>query len=251
VKERGSRCHRGARVAGDLKAWDEFTWRDEPEPDAMRQGRVVHLPRERDQAMWTPSGGAAFCGDPAAATVIAEIAADQASADGLSLVTALEARLGEVLGPVSCRLDIGMYGYGLPPGLDHTRLQEVETVDPRSEGLPEFPAKVEHAFVVRRGGEIVAWATNIPHLRVDDHRLHSIGVETHPEHRRRGLGKAVAGALLDHLAADGDAVMWVYEAHNAPSLGLARALGFFEHLWVLNWKHAEASAGVHSGGGSA
>ncbi|MBS4752613.1 GNAT family N-acetyltransferase [Nocardioides sp. zg-ZUI104] len=58
--------------------------------------------------------------------------------------------------------------------------------------------------------------------------LHALSVE--PAHRRRGLGTAVVGELLDWAAERGAMTAWLHvEVDNTPAQGLWRALGFSAH----------------------
>ena len=70
-------------------------------------------------------------------------------------------------------------------------------------------------------------------LEVGGHRFHAVGVGTHPDHRGKGLGKAVVSALVEHVVSEGGIALWNCDSENAASLALARSVGFVEHLWVL------------------
>ncbi|MEX0427586.1 GNAT family N-acetyltransferase [Nocardioides sp. DS6] len=58
--------------------------------------------------------------------------------------------------------------------------------------------------------------------------LHGLVVE--PEHRRKGLARAVIAALLDAGAEHGATTAWLHvETDNAPAIALYESLGFVEH----------------------
>jgi len=57
----------------------------------------------------------------------------------------------------------------------------------------------------------------------------SIGPLTHPEHKRRGLGKAVASAAIEAALHCGFLVLWQAGLDNVASVSTAKALGFREY----------------------
>ncbi|MDE3096029.1 MAG: GNAT family N-acetyltransferase [Chloroflexota bacterium] len=57
-------------------------------------------------------------------------------------------------------------------------------------------------------------------------RLRAVGVVTHPARRRRGYGRAVAAAATAHGIEDGRVMLWQTLEANAPSMAIARALGY-------------------------
>ena len=57
----------------------------------------------------------------------------------------------------------------------------------------------------------------------------SIGPLVHPDHRGRGLGKAVASAATKAALSCGFLVLWPASIGNTPSVATAKSLGFREH----------------------
>jgi predicted GNAT family acetyltransferase len=53
-----------------------------------------------------------------------------------------------------------------------------------------------------------------------------IGVDTHPQYRRRGFATLVTSAFISQCLRDGVEPMWECWADNAPSVELAKKLGF-------------------------
>ena len=53
-----------------------------------------------------------------------------------------------------------------------------------------------------------------------------IGVEVHPEHRRRGIATALVGRMCDEIVAQGKKPVWAHAAHNAGSMYTAIGCGF-------------------------
>jgi GNAT superfamily N-acetyltransferase len=78
--------------------------------------------------------------------------------------------------------------------------------------------------VIRAGGQVVAasgyevWSGELAH----------VGVLTHPRHRGRGLGTAVAGAAVAHALTAGLVPQWRARATITASRRIARSLGFVE-----------------------
>lgn len=96
-------------------------------------------------------------------------------------------------------------------------------------GLPGYLAAELAAALTRGpvfgafvGGRAVAFAT-APHRTA---RYFSLSVDTLAPFRRQGLGRAAALACMSWEARTGRAPVWAAEADNAPSLALARGLGF-------------------------
>jgi ribosomal protein S18 acetylase RimI-like enzyme len=224
-------------VEHDLRAWEQELARRWGLPcDFLRQGHIRHQPSDENRAIWSPDGGVILCRDENIAKGVAD-AIGMHTADGYArLLSKLRHTLREKMSAASCRIDVSLYRGGSPCSLFNKVSESVQVLPPGAEGLPDLPAEVEHVFAIRIGSVIASWASNIPQLKVDDHWLHSVGIGTHPHHRRKGLGKSVVSALVEHIAAEGGAALWVCEADNVPSLGLASSLGFIVHFCVLAWK---------------
>ena len=77
-------------------------------------------------------------------------------------------------------------------------------------------------YCVAHAGEIVAEAVAGPFAR----GIAEIGVGTKPQHRGRGLATAAAARLLQACEELGFRPLWNAAQHNAPSVALARRLGF-------------------------
>jgi GNAT superfamily N-acetyltransferase len=231
-------CHSdGDRAARDLAAWDADTERDcGSETGSLSRGVISYLRRDKNQAIWTRGGGVVMCVDEALAAAIVSVIDEHAGDDYAALVGRLQTVIGERVPGVSCRIDMGMYCREPKADVPGELSAAVEILCREAAGVPDLPESVEHVFVIRDGPKIASWASNIPVLQVGDHWLHSVGVGTDSGYRRRGYGKAVVTALVKHVADEGGATMWVCEAKNVASFGLARSVGYSKHDWVLNWK---------------
>lgn len=86
-------------------------------------------------------------------------------------------------------------------------------------GFEDEPAVV---FAVEVAGEVVA-ASNLSSF---DDMTADLGVLTHPAHRGRGLGARAAAAAADLSVEQNRLARWVARVDNAPSMALARRLGF-------------------------
>ena len=144
-------------------------------------------------------------------------------------------RLGEMLNSktreTTWRVDCSLMWRGAPGSLLYNVTGNVEFFPRTAKGLPPgFPPTVEHVLAIKRGPLVASWVSNIPHLKIHDHWIHSLRVETRPEFRRQGLGKAVVSALLEHIAEEDGSALWVCKATNIPSLSLALSLGFVLHF---------------------
>ena len=81
-------------------------------------------------------------------------------------------------------------------------------------------------FCVVRGEELVAWST----AEYVSGRDTGIGIETKEEYRGRGFATAAAAAFVDHCLARGLTPYWDSWRGNAPSVAVARKVGFRELL---------------------
>jgi GNAT superfamily N-acetyltransferase len=77
-------------------------------------------------------------------------------------------------------------------------------------------------FGAHSNGSLVAAAS----YRSAGERVLHVGVVTHPAHRMRGLGRAVASAATSHGLATGAVMQWQTLLENAPSLRVGEALGY-------------------------
>jgi GNAT superfamily N-acetyltransferase len=57
-------------------------------------------------------------------------------------------------------------------------------------------------------------------------RVSAVGIVTHPRHRRRGCASVVAAAAVAHGLARKQVMLWQTLEANAPSMAIARKLGF-------------------------
>lgn len=74
------------------------------------------------------------------------------------------------------------------------------------------------------GGPIVAYGSALP--EDDFGGRFDIGVLTHPDHRKQGLGRLVVSRVANDLLAQGDVPIYRHELKNVGSAALAESLGF-------------------------
>jgi len=78
-------------------------------------------------------------------------------------------------------------------------------------------------FCALKGDEIAAWCMS----EYNAENRFEIGIETHPDHRRKGLALQTARACMNHGLANGyTQVGWHCWVHNIESNALAKRLGF-------------------------
>jgi RimJ/RimL family protein N-acetyltransferase len=109
----------------------------------------------------------------------------------------------------------------------------------RAFGSAERWAELSLGFAVMIGDEMVAECLAGPRTR----GLLEMGVVTRKAHRRRGYGTLVSRLTARACEARGDRVWWNTNADNAPSLAIARRLGFrTERRYELVACHASTGA---------
>jgi RimJ/RimL family protein N-acetyltransferase len=96
----------------------------------------------------------------------------------------------------------------------------VGEADWQESGFDEDPRSVFVETDAR--GEVVA-AANLTDF---DDKDADVGVLTRPAHRGRGHGRAVAAAASGHAVTRHGIARWVANVDNAPSLAIARSLGY-------------------------
>jgi hypothetical protein len=90
-------------------------------------------------------------------------------------------------------------------------------------------------FGVFQGEALVAAAS----WELWDDAVAHIGVITHQRRRGRGHGRAVAGAIASYALSRGYIAQWQTLMSNAPSLAIARALGFRPRFETLSLRLTE------------
>lgn len=98
---------------------------------------------------------------------------------------------------------------------------------PRRPAAPEFlgVARQGNHYVALEGAQPVSWAWT-----VREHGLaESVAVETVPEFRRRGYGRRVLAAWIDHVLSSGKLAFFAHDSHDAAAGALARSLGGVEY----------------------
>jgi GNAT superfamily N-acetyltransferase len=160
--------------------------------------------------------------------------------DYLDLLPKLQVIVERNLPGASCSFYCLLY-YPLTTTLDkvdHQVIEELQVEDIIKDPHPNTP-KTEHVLGIR-DGSVVLSCTNIMLLfQSNGSRFYSVGVRTHPDHRRKGLGRAVVSAMLEHILSQGDIAVWQCAAANLPSIMMARSLGFKDFSWTLNWTSSE------------
>lgn len=110
---------------------------------------------------------------------------------------------------------------------------------PQAEAVPpedrlflewDLPSKLEAAFGVWAKGTRISEAQLIDQGRPP---FRAIGVHTLPEHRGRGFAKACVSAATADALARGYVPLYNAQTENAPSVAVARALGYREYLTVV------------------
>ena len=204
---------------------------------SLLQVGVSWIGSDANKLTWTTEGALAACRDAELGAQLAA-AVTRSTGDGLELLATLRQLVGisEASDPRRDSVDVELYA-GIVSGVAVKSPHAVSMLAPDAPGLTDLPVppKAEHAFAVTDGGTVVALACNRPSLSVDNHRLHAVGVWTHPDYRRRGMAKAAVSVLVDHLALDGDAALWVCDVCNTASLRLAHSVGFVELWRIFSW----------------
>lgn len=96
--------------------------------------------------------------------------------------------------------------------------------------IDDFPQGLGHC--VLHAGTVVSWC----YVQAVGAESQTIDVWTAPQHRRKGLGTAVASAFINHCVSEGHTPFWLNDKENMASRKLAEQLGFEHHgdIWLVD-----------------
>jgi ribosomal protein S18 acetylase RimI-like enzyme len=109
--------------------------------------------------------------------------------------------------------------------LDPNRFQpEINVLVTRTTSVNELPRFIIESRGEAGMNEVVASAG----LNWQSPRFAEISVNTRPQHRRRGWGRSVVAAMVQHVLSTGRTPIYVVSEDNEASIGLAEAVGFVD-----------------------
>jgi GNAT superfamily N-acetyltransferase len=103
-------------------------------------------------------------------------------------------------------------------------LQAANSIEDVDEGYVEVTHQIVYGCFA--GEQLVAAASGYDHAGFMD-----IGVLTHPEFRRKGLGKSVVGAICDWSLRNRFIAQYRFNAQNGGSQCVAESLNFKRYFW--------------------
>jgi len=216
--------------------WEDMEQRYSLPHGVLSQGQITHFPSDANMALWTDAGGVVACSDENLAASLAAIISEHEGEDYMALLSKLQETLNKNLSAVSCRFDLFFYCCSSPISRNNDLRKSVEILPPDEPGLDYIPPNAEHVFVIRDGSVIVAQASNVPKGKIGNIPRHTVGVRTHPDYRRQGLGKTVVSALVEHIISESGIALWSANAKNIASRRLAHSVGFVEDIRQFEWK---------------
>jgi RimJ/RimL family protein N-acetyltransferase len=106
--------------------------------------------------------------------------------------------------------------FALRPSSFQPVINVLVTQDISANGLPRFAIRDRENDVIGASATL-NWQT--PHFA-------EIGVNTHPNYRRRGWGRSVVSAMVNYLLENGRTPLYVVTQNNGASIQLAERVGF-------------------------
>ena len=96
--------------------------------------------------------------------------------------------------------------------------------------IDDFPPGLGHC--VLHAGTVVSWC----YVQAVGAAGQTVDVWTTPQHRRKGLGTAVASAFITRCLSEGHTPFWLNDKANVASRKLAEQLGFTHHgdIWLVD-----------------
>ena len=203
----------------------------------MKQGFISHVLMEDGRlAIWSHAGGAVACPHASLGEGLGKLIANHDPADHMALFPAWRDEIDRLLSGAKCFYFAMLYW---APGSEHQASADPRIVPLGVEDIwtdkGKEPPEFRHILGIRDGDRVASWAFACPAVDMYGEPFHSVGVTTHEDYRRRGLGKAVVLAILDRIAEDGTVATWECRADNVPSYKLAVSCGFVEYAWTLMW----------------
>jgi len=92
-------------------------------------------------------------------------------------------------------------------------------------------------FVWEQDGKIIGNTSLVP-FRYKDKRIHLIAnVATHPDHRRKGIARALTERAMQHARQRGTDELWLHvRTDNPGAVQMYKDLGFSERAWRTTWR---------------
>lgn len=94
------------------------------------------------------------------------------------------------------------------------------------------------AFGVFQEGELVS-VSEAPGIGHMQNSIEEVGVDTLPEYRRRGYGKAVISAMTKAILDIGRIPIYRCNSQNKASVRLAKAIGYEKHADIIEFRQCE------------
>lgn len=200
------------------------------------QGHISYLPSNYEYATWTAGGGVIKSADEHLAAAILDLITAYKDRDNSGLMPLLQAEVSKNHSEV--KSDFYAVLYRVPQGSQKLDLP-CELVELRKDDIvndgtaPESQCDLALCLKVR--DITLSHASIIRMFDADNSCYYSVSVKTHPDHRRKGLGRAVVSAMLDRIADMRGVAIWECRVDNTASLKMARSLGFRDCIWTFNW----------------
>ena len=113
--------------------------------------------------------------------------------------------------------------------------------NPKILGFPEYLGNSLAGFVWEEMGKIVGNISLIPVQALQQRAYLIANVAVHPEHRRKGIAKALTHAALDYIKSKKIHSVWLQvNSDNPAAIHLYQSMGFLERARRTTW-HSSAS----------
>jgi len=104
-------------------------------------------------------------------------------------------------------------------------------------GLDDIGRKNPAGFVWVHDEHIIGNLSMIPFIKAGKSIYLLANVAVHPQHRRKGIARALTIRALDHLRRYGELDVWLQVRHdNPPAIDLYRSLGFSDQAIRTTWR---------------
>ena len=200
--------------------------------NALVEGRISWVRSDASSVHWCANGGVVCTQDEELADRIATLIDEGERDDYVRIFPKLQSAIARIVPEAKCNMCALLY---FAPRRDSEwgGREDIQPLPPDEVRANPRPGEV--FLGIREGSHIISYASALPRYEAGNHQFYWIGVRTHEDFRRRGLGKACVLAMLEYMGPGRSIAIWQCRTANAASMAMARSVGFVQHSLSFGW----------------
>lgn len=206
--------------------------------NALVEGRISWVKSDSSSVCWCANGGIVCTQDEELADRIATLIDEGERDDYVRIFPKLQSAIARLLPDAKCNM-CALFYCASPIDTEWAGRVDIELLLPSEARANPRPGEI--FLGIREDSLITSYACALPRYEAGSHQFYWIGVHTHEDFRRRGLGKACVLAMLEYMGPGRSIAIWQCRTTNAASMAMARSLGFLLHSWSFDW-HRESES---------